>query len=41
MPRSDPLTNRLLAPLQDLIRRAVTEHEDRFPHAEPEDPLTR
>ncbi len=41
MPRSNSLTSRLLAPLQDIVRRAVAEHEDRYPHAEPEDPLTR
>ncbi len=41
MSQSNSLTNRLLAPLQDLIRRAVAEHEERYTHAEPEDPLTR
>lgn len=41
MSRSSSLTNRLLAPLQDLVRKAVAEHEERFAHAEPEDPLTR
>ncbi len=35
------LMNRLLGPLQDLIRRAIAEHEERHPHAEPDDPLTR
>lgn len=41
MSRSNSLASRLLAPLQNLIRQAVAEHEDRYPHAEPEDPLTR
>ena len=41
MSRSNSLTNRLLGPLQDLIREAVAEHEERHPHGEPEDPLTR
>ena len=41
MSRPNSVINRLLAPLQDLIRQAVAEHEERYPHAEPEDPLTR
>ena len=41
MPRPNPLTDRLLAPLQDLIRQAIAEHEERHPHGEAEDPLTR
>jgi acetyltransferase-like isoleucine patch superfamily enzyme len=41
MSQSNSLTSRLLAPLQDLIRQAVAEHEERHPHGEPEDPLTR
>ncbi len=41
MSRSNSLTNRLLAPLQDLIREAIAEHEERYSHHEPEDPLTR
>ncbi len=41
MSRSNVFTSRLLAPLQDLIRQAVAEHEERCPHAETEDPLTR
>jgi acetyltransferase-like isoleucine patch superfamily enzyme len=40
MSRPNSLTNRLLGPLQDLIRRAITEHEERHPHGEPEDALT-
>ncbi len=41
MSQSNSLTNRLLAPLQDLIRQAISEHEERYTHPEPEDPLTR
>jgi acetyltransferase-like isoleucine patch superfamily enzyme len=40
MSRPNSLTNRLLGPLQDLIRRAIAEHEERHPHGEPEDALT-
>ena len=40
MSRPNSLTNRLLGPLQALIRRAIAEHEERHPHGEPEDALT-
>jgi acetyltransferase-like isoleucine patch superfamily enzyme len=35
------LIERLLAPFERLVQRAIAEHEDRRPHAEPDDPLTR
>ena len=41
MSRSNSVTSRLLGPLQHLIRQAISEHEERRPHGEPEDPLTR
>ncbi len=41
MSRSNSVTNRLLAPFQDLIRQAIAEHEERYTHSQPEDALTR
>ena len=41
MPQRNRPWDRLLAPFEQLVRRAVEEHEARRPHREPEDPLTR